>query len=106
MSILAATHTSVRRDIVEGFDELIIGRRRVRLPGPLFVARDQHGLPMHGLLGAHPSWSVHQADADGHAARPIARLDFAADTRLMAAFPLSSVAPGDAFTAAFTIGVS
>jgi aldose 1-epimerase len=68
-------------------DELIVGRRRVRLPGPPFVSRDQHGLPIHGLLGAHPGWSVHEADADGHAARLIARLDFAADARLMAAFP-------------------
>jgi aldose 1-epimerase len=68
-------------------DELIVGHRRVRLPGPPLVSRDQHGLPIHGLLGAHSGWSVHEADADGHAARLIARLDFAADARLMTAFP-------------------
>jgi aldose 1-epimerase len=68
-------------------DELIVGRRRVRLPGPPLVSRDLHGLPIHGLLGAHPGWSVHEADADGHGASLIARLDFAADARLTAAFP-------------------
>jgi aldose 1-epimerase len=68
-------------------DELILGGHRVRLPGPPSVWRDEHGLPIHGLLGAHPGWSVHEADADGHAARLIARLDFAADPRLMAVFP-------------------
>jgi aldose 1-epimerase len=70
-------------------DELIVGGHRVRLPGPPAVSRDEHGLPIHGLLGAHPGWSVHQADADGHAARLIARLDFASDARLMAAFPFA-----------------
>ncbi len=69
-------------------DELILGGHRVRLPGPPSVWRDDHGLPIHGLLGAHPGWSVHEADADGHAARLIARLDFfAADPRLTAVFP-------------------
>jgi aldose 1-epimerase len=68
-------------------DELIVGGHRIRLPGPPAVWRDEHGLPIHGLLGAHPGWSVHEADADGHVARLIARLDFGADTRLMAAFP-------------------
>jgi galactose mutarotase-like enzyme len=68
-------------------DELLLGGHRVRLPGPPAVWRDEHGLPIHGLLGAHPGWSVHEADADGHAARLIARLDFAADPRLTAVFP-------------------
>jgi aldose 1-epimerase len=68
-------------------DELIVGGHRIRLPGPPAVWRDEHALPIHGLLGAHPGWSVHEADADGHAARLIARLDFAADQRVMALFP-------------------
>jgi aldose 1-epimerase len=68
-------------------DELIVGGHRIRLPGPPAVWRDEHGLPIHGLLGAHPGWSVHEADADGHAARLIARLDFTANARLRAAFP-------------------
>jgi aldose 1-epimerase len=70
-------------------DELIVAGRRVRLPGPPAAWRDEHGLPIHGLLGAHPGWSVHEADADGHVARLVARLDFAADARLVAAFPFA-----------------
>jgi galactose mutarotase-like enzyme len=68
-------------------DELVVHGRRVRLPGPPLVRRDEHGLPIHGMLGAHPAWSVHEVDADGHAARLIARFDFADDPRLVAAFP-------------------
>jgi aldose 1-epimerase len=68
-------------------DELVVRGRRVHLPGPPLVRRDEHGLPIHGMLGAHPGWSVHQADADGHAARLVAGFEFAADERLLAAFP-------------------
>ena len=68
-------------------DELIVAGHRMRLPSPPAVWRDEHGLPIHGLLGAHPGWSVHEADADGHAAKLIARLDFGADPRLLAVFP-------------------
>jgi galactose mutarotase-like enzyme len=68
-------------------DELIVAGHRMRLPGPPAMWRDEHGLPIHGLLGAHPGWSVHEADADGHAARLTARLDFGADPRLLAVFP-------------------
>jgi hypothetical protein len=49
-------------------DELIVGGRRVRLAGPPTAWRDEHDLDIHGLIGAHPGWSVHEADADGHVA--------------------------------------
>jgi galactose mutarotase-like enzyme len=68
-------------------DELLLGGRRVRLPGPPLVRREEHGLPIHGMLGAHPGWSVHEVDADGHAARFVAGFDFSGDAALMAAFP-------------------
>jgi aldose 1-epimerase len=68
-------------------DELLVQGRRVRLPGPPLVRRDDHGLAIHGLLGAHPGWSVHEADADPHGARLVAGFDFAADAALAAAFP-------------------
>jgi aldose 1-epimerase len=71
-------------------DELIVAGHRVRLPGAPAVWRDGHGLPIHGLLGAHPGWSVHEADADGHAAMSID-----------AGFPAAQV-----FTAAFTMAAS
>jgi aldose 1-epimerase len=68
-------------------DELLVHGRRVRVPGPPLARRDDHGLPIHGLLGAHPGWSVHEADADPHGARLVAGLDFTADAALAAAFP-------------------
>jgi galactose mutarotase-like enzyme len=68
-------------------DELLVGGRRVRVPGPPLVRRDDHGLPIHGMLGAHPGWAVHEVDADGHAARLAARFDFSAEPALIAAFP-------------------
>ena len=68
-------------------DELLVHGRRIRLAGSPPVRRDEHGLAIHGLLGAHPGWSVHELDADGHAARLLAGLDFAADPALIAAFP-------------------
>jgi aldose 1-epimerase len=68
-------------------DELLLRGRRVRLPDPPLVRRDDHGLAIHGLLGAHPGWSVHEADADPHGARLVAGFDFAADAALAAAFP-------------------
>ena len=68
-------------------DELVVGGRRVRLGGSPLVRRDEHGLAIHGLLGAHPGWSVHEVDADGHVARLAAVLDFAADRDLLDAFP-------------------
>ena len=68
-------------------DELITHGRRIRLPGPPLVRRDEHCLPIHGMLGAHPGWSVHEVDADGHAARLVAGFDFAGDPALIEAFP-------------------
>jgi aldose 1-epimerase len=68
-------------------DELVVRGRRIRLPGPPLVRREEHGLPIHGMLGAHPGWSVHEVDADGHGARLVAGFEFAADPRLAAAFP-------------------
>lgn len=35
-----------------------------------FHAVTNHRLPICGMLGAHPGWSVHEADADGHVAAP------------------------------------
>jgi galactose mutarotase-like enzyme len=68
-------------------DELVVQGRRVRLSDAPLVRRDVHDLPIHGLLGAHPGWEVHALDADGHAARLVAELDFAADGALAEAFP-------------------
>jgi galactose mutarotase-like enzyme len=52
-------------------------------PASPLVAHDEHGLPIHGLLGGWPGWRV--VAADGGALT--SELDFAADPRLLAAFP-------------------
>ncbi|MBX3025988.1 aldose 1-epimerase [bacterium] len=49
--------------------------------------RDGNGLPMHGLLAAHPGWRIDDRGAGAGGARLAATLDFAADPELLAAFP-------------------
>jgi galactose mutarotase-like enzyme len=62
--------------------------RRVRLPaGSPLVRRDEHGLPIHGLLAASPHWCVTGLQAGRDAARLAATLDFGAHPELLAAFP-------------------
>jgi galactose mutarotase-like enzyme len=62
--------------------------RRVRLPaGSPLVRRDEHGLPIHGLLTASPHWTVTRVEAGHDAARLAATLDFGARAELLAAFP-------------------
>jgi aldose 1-epimerase len=62
--------------------------RRVPLPaGSPLVLRDEHGLPIHGLLAASPHWRITGLRADGDAARLVATLDFGAHAELLAAFP-------------------
>jgi galactose mutarotase-like enzyme len=87
-------------------DELLVDGHRVRLPGPPLVRRDEHGLPIHGLLGAHPGWSVHEADADGHGATLVARFDFSPDSPLMTAFPFPHELVVEATLSAASLRVS
>jgi aldose 1-epimerase len=47
------------------------------------VRTEEHGLPIHGLLAAHPGWSVREAGATTLSAE----LDFGADAQRLAAFP-------------------
>jgi aldose 1-epimerase len=66
-----------------GFDYAVDGRA-VRLPdGPPLVRCEEHGLPIHGLLGASPHWRVSRAGGD----RLSAGLAFDAHPDLLAAFP-------------------
>ena len=64
----------------------------VRLPaGSRLIARDEHGLPIHGLLGGSPHWTLRRA-ANGQGGGPwglSAELDFAAHPELLAAFPFA-----------------
>jgi len=70
-----------------GFDYAVDGRT-VRLPdGPPLVRCEEHGLPIHGLLGGSPHWRVRGTEAAGDRARLSAVLEFDAHPELLAAFP-------------------
>ena len=65
----------------------VAGRTVVLPPRSPFLQREQHGLPIHGLLAASPHWRV-QARA---ARRLRASLDFGAHPELLALFPFPHV---------------
>ena len=70
-----------------GFDYAVDGRT-TRLPGgPPLVRCDEHGLPIHGLLGGSRHWRLRSASAASDGARLSAVLDFGAQPELLAAFP-------------------
>jgi galactose mutarotase-like enzyme len=70
-----------------------VGGRSVELdPESPLVVRDEHGLPMHGLLPGRRPWSVREAGE----ARLLADLDFTSDAELLAAFPFPHVLELDA----------
>lgn len=62
-----------------GTDNVILP---ARAPG---LRRDEHGLPIHGLLAASPDWRVAETDA----MRLTASLDFAARPERLALFPFA-----------------
>jgi aldose 1-epimerase len=62
---------------------------RVRPDSPL-VARDEHGLPIHGLLGGTPHWALRHSNGSGNgdgAWALSAEIDFGAHPELLEAFP-------------------
>jgi galactose mutarotase-like enzyme len=70
-----------------------VDRRTVTLPpGPPLVHCEEHGLPIHGLVHASPHWRVTRHDST----HLRARLDFAAQPELLAAFPFPHVLGLDA----------
>jgi aldose 1-epimerase len=70
-------------------DEYRVNGTAVRLrDDSRLIARDGHGLPIHGLLGGSPHWALRHAAANGSGAWALsARLDFAAHPELLEAFP-------------------
>lgn len=63
------------------------GGSRVRLQqGSPLVRREEHGLPIHGLLSGWPHWRPEPARADATGARVAAELDWAAHPELLAAY--------------------
>jgi aldose 1-epimerase len=67
----------------------LAGREVAIDPEATPLRRDEHGLPMHGLLSAAGGWEVMRHEVAGDAAVLAARFDFAADDTLMAAFPFA-----------------
>lgn len=67
----------------------LAGREVAIDPESTPLRRDDNGLPMHGLLSAAGGWEVVRHEVTGTGAVLAARLDFAADERLMAAFPFA-----------------
>jgi len=63
----------------------LAGREVAIDPQATPLRRDEHGLPMHGLLSAAGGWEVVRHEA----AVLEARFDFGADATLMAAFPFA-----------------
>lgn len=64
-----------------------VGGGRVRLPhGSPLVRREEHGLPIHGLLSGWPHWRSEPASADANGAHVAAELDWGAHPELLAAF--------------------
>lgn len=68
-------------------EEYEVDGHHVRLPAGPPRRSDEQGLPMHGLVAAHPGWAVLGADANSDSARLAARLDFSADRALLEGFP-------------------
>lgn len=67
-----------------------IGGKSYRFdPDSPLLHPDPNGLPIHGLLGAHPGWEVVERTADDARARLATRFDFGADSELMALFPFA-----------------
>jgi aldose 1-epimerase len=72
--------------------EYDVGGHHVRLdPSSPLVRTEEHGLPIHGLLGASPWWTVAERRAGDDGARVAAQLDFGAHEQLLAAFPFPHV---------------
>jgi galactose mutarotase-like enzyme len=67
----------------------LLGREVAIDPQATPLRRDEHGLPMHGLLSAAAGWEVMRHEVAAGAAVLEARFDFAADETLMAAFPFA-----------------
>jgi aldose 1-epimerase len=59
-------------------------------PDSPLVARDERGLPIHGLLGGSPHWRLRHPDANGNGGAAwalSAEIDFGAHPELLEAFP-------------------
>jgi galactose mutarotase-like enzyme len=71
-------------------DSFVFEGVEVRLPrSGGGVRREEHGLPIHGLLAGSPDWVVAPGDGRGGGTSIAAELDFGAQPELMAVFPFA-----------------
>jgi aldose 1-epimerase len=71
-------------------DSFVLDGVDVRLPDAgEHLHREEHGLPIHGLLAGSPDWVVMPGDGGAGATSVAAELDFGAHPELMAAFPFA-----------------
>lgn len=59
------------------------GQAAALAPDAGLVRLDDHGLPIHGVLGGRPGWGVRDAGADREAAWLQTELDFGDDPELL-----------------------
>lgn len=67
---------------------------------------DPHGQPIHGLLTGAPGWKVERHEAVDDGGVLAASFDFAAEPRLMAAFPFPHVVRIEAMVAGSTLTIA
>jgi len=82
-----------------GYSYEVAGRRVDIDPDSPRIHQDENGLPIHGLLAAHPGWTVLESVAQADTARLRAQLDFGAHDDLLAAFPFPHLLEYDASVA-------
>jgi aldose 1-epimerase len=76
---------------LSGWSYEAAGRRVELVRGAAGIQTEEHGLPIHGLLGAARGWQLEWVGADARGAGLRARMDFAAHPELLASFPFPHV---------------
>jgi len=84
---------------LDGFSYEVLGQRVDIDPQSPRIHTEENGLPIHGLLAAHPDWIVLESAAQGDKACLRAQLDFGAHEDLLAAFPFPHLLEYDAAVA-------
>ena len=76
---------------LDGLRYEVEGRQVDLDPESMPLKLDEHGLPIHGLVGPSPYWELTGEQAGEAGARLSARLDYAAHEELLAGFPFPHV---------------
>ena len=76
---------------LDGMTYTAAGRTVTLRPDQAGLRLEEHGLPIHGLLGGSPYWELRALGADQAGAHLVAELDFGAHDELLAGFPFPHV---------------